>query len=244
MNANTSPSALQNLKIAGLVPLSTQDWPEHLAAVVFLQGCRWRCGYCHNPHLWTLDTQGTLPWEALESFLSKRKDLLDGVVLSGGEPTLHPELSLLAEAIKSHDFMVGLHTGGYDSFVLEKTLPFLDWVALDFKNLPAGYKAVTTDPEGHKRFEQALKILLDSEKPLEIRTTVHPQYHNEECIVAMAEYLHKKGVKSYYLQEFREQGVRMTEVMKNYVSLRDILSQTAQAHLASLFPQFGIRWGN
>ena len=87
-----------SLQVGGLVPLSTADYPDHLAAVVFCQGCPWRCPYCHNPHLLPRRSDAPIDWADVLAFLERRRGLLEAVVFSGGEPTLQPAL---ADAIRS-----------------------------------------------------------------------------------------------------------------------------------------------
>ena len=131
------------LRVGGLTPLSASDYPDRLAAVVFCQGCAWRCTYCHNPHLLPFSTQGTRPWEEILSFLEKRRGLLDAVVFSGGEPTLQPALKEAMQQVKALGYLVGLHTAGIAPRMLARVLPLVDWVAMDLKADWARHAEVT-----------------------------------------------------------------------------------------------------
>lgn len=103
---------MKPIQVAGLVPLSTVDWPGALAAVVFLQGCPWRCVFCHNEGILDPQAPGQVAWDAVTDLLERRAGLLDGVVFSGGEPTMQPALVAAAREVRARGFKVGLHTGG------------------------------------------------------------------------------------------------------------------------------------
>ena len=120
------------LRVGGLTPLSASDYPDRLAAVVFCQGCAWRCTYCHNPDLLTF-RDGSIAWPQVVCFLDKRRGLLDAVVFSGGEPTLQPSLKEAIQEVKAMGYLVGLHTAGIAPRMLARVLPLLDWVAMDLK---------------------------------------------------------------------------------------------------------------
>src|SRR5689334_15533531 len=100
------------LRIGGLTPLSTTDYPGQLAAVVFCQGCPWRCSYCHNPHLLSARAKHALGWDDVAAFLSRRRGLLDAVVFSGGEPLAQAALPDAMRQTKAMGYRIGLHTGG------------------------------------------------------------------------------------------------------------------------------------
>ena len=121
------------LRVGGLTRCSASDYPGKLAAVVFCQGCAWRCGYCHNPHLLPARGKEELPWARVVSFLERRRGLLDAVVFSGGEPTLQSGLARAMREVKAMGFLVGLHTAGIVPRRLAEVLPLLDWVGMDVK---------------------------------------------------------------------------------------------------------------
>ncbi|WP_251152241.1 anaerobic ribonucleoside-triphosphate reductase activating protein [Cellulosimicrobium sp. Marseille-Q4280] len=201
-----------DLVLAGMSPLSTVDWPGRLVATVFTQGCPWRCAYCHNPGLVPVPppgaaaTEGTPRWSEVLAFLERRRGLLDGVVFSGGEPTLHPGLLGAIDDARSLGFAVGLHTGGAWPARLARILPFLDWVGLDVKHLPSRYPAVTgTVPSGRRAFE-SLAVLLRSGVDHEVRTTVDPHVHTRPELLALGTHLHRLGVRRWVLQEARPDG--------------------------------------
>lgn len=132
------------LVIAGMTPFSTVDWPGKLAAVVFLQGCPWNCGYCQNFAIIDPKAPAQIPESELWNLLERRAGLLDGVVFSGGEPTRQPALIAAARRAKALGFQVGLHTGGAYPRRLAELLEhgLVDWIGLDIKALPENYPRV------------------------------------------------------------------------------------------------------
>lgn len=206
--APTSPAApasaaAEALVVGGLQPFTTIDYPGALAAVVFVQGCPWRCGYCHNPELLPARGAAGIPWAQVEDFLRRRRGLLDGVVFSGGEPTTQARLPEALAAVRDLGFAAGLHSGGMYPAKLAAALPLLDWVGLDIKALPARYPAITGAPGSGERVWQSLQQLLDGGVACECRTTWHPRLYPEEELLRLAEELADRGVRHWVVQECR-----------------------------------------
>lgn len=196
------------VRVAGLVRFSTVDWPGRLAAVVFLQGCPWRCTYCHNPALLDPRAPGALAWGDVLAFLRSRVGLLDGVVLSGGEPTLHPRLPDAIGQVRELGLGVGLHTGGAWPARLARVLPLVDWVGLDVKHVPGRYADVTgAGPSGAAAWE-SLRLAVASGVDLEVRTTVDPTVHTRDDVAALARRCAELGAPAPVLQEARPTGAR------------------------------------
>jgi pyruvate formate lyase activating enzyme len=131
------------LRVGGLTRLSATDYPGKLAAVVFCQGCAWRCGYCHNPELQRPRSGAEIAWPEVRTFLMRRRGLLDAVVFSGGEPTQQRGLERAMREVKAMGFLVGLHTAGIVPWRLGKVLPLVDWVAMDVKAKLDEHETVT-----------------------------------------------------------------------------------------------------
>jgi len=158
------------LRVGGLTPLSASDYPDRLAAVVFCQGCAWRCTYCHNTHLLPARAKGQLPWPQVLAFLRKRRGLLDAVVFSGGEPTLQRSLPEAILEVKGLGYLIGLHTAGVVPRMLERVLPLVDWVAMDLK---AGWKdhaSVTGVAGSGERARRSRELILASGVACEFHT--------------------------------------------------------------------------
>lgn len=191
------------LAIAGLARVSTCDWPGRIVATVFLQGCPWRCGYCHNPELLSPTVAGKVPWSRVRALLDRRRGLLDGVVFSGGEPTRQRALAAAMAEVRDLGFAVGLHTAGAHPARLATVLPLTDWVGLDIKGLPEEYPAVTGVRASAAKASEALALVLGAGVDHEVRITVDPGIHTDDGVRRLVERLRRSGVVSIALQEVR-----------------------------------------
>ena len=227
------------LRVGGLTPLSTTDWPGMLVAVVFCQGCPWRCGYCHNPDLIPSRGGHEIPWDDVLAFLRRRQGLLDGVVFSGGEPTLQKDLAAAMRAVRALGFKVGLHTGGMIEQRLAAALPLVDWVGMDVKAPFEDYPRITGAAGSGERALVGLQQVLASGVEHEIRTTVHPALLADADLVHIGKDLAGRGVKRYVIQNFRSQGCR-DEFLRQH-TLRDRPLQDVGDALNELFEDFSLR---
>lgn len=191
------------LRVGGLTPLTATDYPGHLAAVVFCQGCPWRCAYCHNPRLIPPRASAQIEWPAVMQFLARRVGLLDAVVFSGGEPTLQPGLTQALSEVKAMGFKCGLHTAGAYPAHLASVLPLLDWVGFDIKAPFNDYAQITQAPGSGHSAEASLKALLASGVAYECRTTVDTNYFDSKKLLDLAEALAASGVRHFALQTCR-----------------------------------------
>lgn len=164
------------LRIGGLTPYSATDYPGCFSAVVFCQGCPWRCRYCHNPHLLPADAPPAMAWDEVVYFLGRRRGLLDAVVFSGGEPTLQDGLAEAARAVKALGFKVGLHTADMYPERLRELLPLFDWVGMDIKAPFADYEQITSVAGSGAKARVSARWILDSGVDYEFRTTVHSAF--------------------------------------------------------------------
>jgi len=158
------------LRVGGLTRLSANDYPGKLAAVVFCQGCAWRCGYCHNAHLRPARGKEELPWALVVAFLERRRGLLDAVVFSGGEPTLQPSLRQAMEEVKCMGYLIGLHTAGIVPRRLAEVLPLLDWVGMDLKAPFEEHERVTGTRGSARRARASRELILASGLACEFHT--------------------------------------------------------------------------
>lgn len=227
------------LRVGGLTRLSTTDWPGMLAAVVFCQGCPWRCGYCHNPHLIPSHSEGELPWGEVIAFLERRVGLLDAVVFSGGEPTSQAGLADAMREVRTLGFRIGLHTGGAYPRRLAEVLPLVDWVGFDVKAPFADYPHTTGVAGSGAPAKASLEMLLASGVAHEIRTTVHPALLPDAALAGLARQLAASGVKRYVVQAFRAQGCA-DATLKAHTARERPLHAVAN-ELAELFPDFSLR---
>ncbi len=186
------------IKVGGIVPFTTIDYPEKLATVLFCQGCPLNCPYCHNQDLKSFnDAKDDASFDEVLDFLIKRKKLVDAVVLSGGEPLFQPKLKNAIEVIKEKGFKIALHTSGANFKIFDEVYGLIDYVAMDFKVPFEDYDVI------YKGKEDILKSLIKIAKgkvDYEIRTTLDPNLLNKDKVLSMAKFLHEKGIKNYALQ--------------------------------------------
>jgi pyruvate formate lyase activating enzyme len=204
------PSALQTegpptpaLVVGGLTPLTTIDFPGELAAVVFCQGCPWRCRYCQNGHLLPRERAPAPGWQEVRDFLGRRRGLLDAVVFSGGEPTLQAGLLQAMRQVRALGFKVGLHSAGCYPRRLAALLPEIDWLGLDIKALPEDYPALTGAPGSGERAWQSLEAVLSAGVDCEVRVTVHRQLLPDEKLRRLIGRLGDAGAPRVVLQRCR-----------------------------------------
>jgi pyruvate formate lyase activating enzyme len=218
---------MTDLRVGGLTPFSTLDYPEQLAAVVFCQGCPWRCRYCHNPHL--LEPRGPreLAWDSVLEFLRRRRGLLDAVVFSGGEPTLQAGLQRAIAEVRELGYAIGLHTAGIYPRRLQALLPVIDWVGLDLKAPGSGYSVVTQVPGSAERAWESLRMVIDSGCAYEVRTTVDATLLTQQSLRSLAAHLARLGVRRYVVQEARDSGGRGAPAHPNalYEELRQLFAE-------------------
>jgi pyruvate formate lyase activating enzyme len=227
------------IRVGGLTPLSSTDWPGMLAAVVFCQGCPWRCRYCHNPGLIASRGENEIPWEQVMAFLRRRQGLLDGVVFSGGEPTLQVDLLDAIGEVRALGFRIGLHTGGAYPQRLAEVLPDVDWVGLDMKAPFADYPRITGAAGSGGHALAGLQHVLASGVAHEVRTTVHPALLSDADLVDIACDLSGRGVRHYVIQAFRSRGCE--DVGLRLSSERERPLQGVGEELTALFEKFWVR---
>ncbi len=225
-----------SLRIGGLTRLTTIDYPGELAAVLFCQGCPWRCRYCHNRDLLDPDADTMMHWREAIQFLTQRRGLLDAVVFSGGEPTAQQALPAAMSEARGLGFKIGLHTSGAYPKRLRRLLPLLDWVGLDIKALSEDYDRITGVDGSGKPAWKSLSLLLESGIALEIRTTVMPDWTPPK-VAAIAHALADAGVKDYTLQ-----GCDIHHALdRNLPEIRFPLRKLAGQIETGLFASFSLR---
>ena len=196
------------MKIVGIQKLTLLDYPGKVACTVFLNGCNFRCPYCHNAELLG-DAEEVMTVAGLLAFLRKRQGILEGVCITGGEPTLHPELPALLGEVQALGYAVKLDTNGYRPEILEAVLNqgLVDYVAMDLKNGPEDYaETVGLAQVELAKIRQSIRLLMDSPVDFELRTTVANPLHSGETITSMANWLREttngKPIPRLFVQPF------------------------------------------
>jgi pyruvate formate lyase activating enzyme len=179
------------------------DWEGKLALSLFVGGCNFRCPYCHNPELvLKTDELMTVPWEEIEEHLRNREGWLEGVVIGGGEPTLHPDLPYFLKRVKSLSYQVKLDTNGAFPQHLQELInqSLVDYVAMDIKASWPNYPRVVNSLVDVGKVKKSLDILRQSPIDYEFRTTVVPGFVDRKDIISIAKEL--AGARLYVLQQF------------------------------------------
>lgn len=229
------------LKVGGVTAFTATDYPGQLAAVVFVQGCPWRCGYCHNPHLQARPPVGEMHWPAVLRKLERRVGLVDAVVFSGGEPTMDPALPDAIAEVKALGFKVGLHTACIYPKQLAAVLPLVDWVGFDIKAPFARYERITGVADSGVQARACAEAIVASGVAYECRTTIHPSLLSEAEVLELAATVAGLGVDNYALQMFRPIGC--TDSALNAIATAGYPGEDALARIASQFARFTLRRG-
>lgn len=191
------------MKIGGFQKFSLIDFPEHVAAIVFTQGCMMRCRYCHNPELVLPEQFGAcIPSEEVIEFLKSRVGKLNGVVVTGGEPTMHADLPDFLKQIKTLGYAVKLDTYGFSPSMMQEVIEknLVDYIAMDIKAPLDKYVAVTTRENNPIALRKCIQLIMQSGLPYEFRTTITKELLSPEDIIAIAGEI--KGARLYALQNF------------------------------------------
>ncbi|MBO7304346.1 MAG: anaerobic ribonucleoside-triphosphate reductase activating protein [Clostridia bacterium] len=206
--------------LLGLQKLTLLDFPEKMAATVFTGGCNFRCPFCHNASLVLgerVQSGEPISEEEFFAFLKKRQGILEGVCVSGGEPTLSPDLIPFLNNIKNMGYLVKLDTNGYRPDVLRRAIEagVVDYVAMDIKSSREGYaRAVGLDKIDVSKIEESAELLMRGNVNFEFRTTLVRELHGDEEIIAIGKWL--SGAERYFLQTFRDSGDLISENFSGY----------------------------
>lgn len=200
--------------LGGLQKLTLIDYPGKVAATVFTVGCNFRCPFCHNPELVFLNlsgTTGSISEKDFFDFLRKRQGKIEGVCITGGEPTIQKDILSFMRKIKELGFLVKLDTNGSRPDILKQALDknLVDFVAMDIKNCLDKYNQTNGTSTDLERIKLSIELIKNSRKKYEFRTTVVPGLHIEKDFDKIGVWL--KGAENYALQEFRNEGKVLDE---------------------------------
>ncbi len=230
-----SDRTADDLRVGGLTPLTTADYPGELAAAIFVQGCGLRCQYCYNEHLTSAKVPGKLPWSSIYEFLTGHQGLLDAVVFSGGEATSQTALLPAIHQIRELGYKVGLHTAGSSPLRFAEVLPFLDWVGFDIKGLSDDYTYITGVDVGDKCW-QSLRLLLNSGVAYEVRTTVHWDLISASQLLKIGQWLRDEGVTNFVVQDCVTESCLNKDLGKSYLPEEE--KQVIWQELSQYFSSF------
>ncbi|ROR31949.1 pyruvate formate lyase activating enzyme [Mobilisporobacter senegalensis] len=196
------------MQIHGFNKTTLLDYPKHLAATIFLGGCNYRCPFCHNASLVMYpDKQPSIPEEEILSTLFKRKHILEGVCITGGEPTIHKNLPDFIRKIKEIGLKVKLDTNGNNPNMIEYLVAedLIDYIAMDIKNSLEKYgTTVGILNFNTSKIQDSVSFIMSCGLPYEFRTTVVKELHAPSDFIQIGNWI--KGAKSYYLQSYKDSG--------------------------------------
>lgn len=206
------------MEIHGFLKTTLLDYPGQVACTVFFGGCNFRCPYCHNGDLvLSPKTLPLIPEEDIFSHLKKRQGILDGVCITGGEPTLQPDLEHFLVKIKDLGYRIKLDTNGSRPKVLKSLCKkgLVDYVAMDIKHAPKHYPDICSVPDlSMEPIRESVSFLLEGTIPYEFRTTVVKELHTKEDFEQIGAWI--AGADAYYLQAYRETEQVIHPIFSSY----------------------------
>ncbi len=230
--------------IGGFQKLTLIDYPGKLATTVFTSGCSFRCPFCHNPELVLgagrdLSLHSNSEKEFFE-FLKKRKDKLQGVCITGGEPTIQTDIVEFIRKIKKLGFLVKLDTNGSRPDVLKKIidLKLVDYIAMDIKNQIKRYSETAGVKIDEERIKLSVDLIMNSKVAYEFRTTVVPGIHTQKDFLEIAKWI--KGARVYWLQKYEETKI-LDPKLKNKTKNKKINLEKIKEKIEKNFGKMGIR---
>lgn len=232
------------MNIAGFQKLTLIDYPGHLATTVFTVGCSFRCPFCHNPELvdrgsWNIEQDSKK--KEFFKFLKTRIGKLDGVCITGGEPTIQPDIIDFIKKVKKLGYKVKLDTNGTRPDVVRKIIreKLVDFIAMDIKNHPGKYNKTTATKGDIDRIKLSVELIRNSGIDYEFRTTVVPGLHVEEDFKKIAKWL--KGAKSYWLQRYRQSKILDPTLPSRVIKDKTLDLEKILESITPHFEKVGIR---
>jgi len=207
------------MKIGGFEKSTLIDYPDKIACIIYTVGCNFRCPYCHNPEL-VDETAPEVTLDSIMRFLRKRTDLLDGIVITGGEPTMHDDLPKVCYRIKKMKYLVKLDTNGTRPAMIKNLIDkkLVDYIAMDIKSPIDKYSDIVSRPVFGEAIRQSIKIIMSSGIDYEFRTTVVKSLLTPKDMENIVKEI--KGAKRYYLQKFNDKRI-LNPQFKNKVTYTD-----------------------
>ena len=202
------------MKIGGLNKLTTQDFPEHLACIIFTKGCNFNCSYCYNRDL--VDNKAeTIDEDYVMAYLYKRRKILDGVVISGGEPTIWDDLIPFIKKVKEFKLDIKLDTNGYNPAMLKELIDnnLVDYIAMDIKAIPDKYMKVINKKIDFNKILESIDLIKKSNIKYEFRTTIMKDVHDKKDIIKILKLI---GDSKLYLQNFQYTDVVKDKNIKSF----------------------------
>ena len=214
------------MRIGGLQKTSLLDYPNTVSAIIWTIGCNFKCPFCYNPNL-VNDTIDDISEDEVFSFLKKRKNILDGLSISGGEPLLQPDIVDFITKVKNLGYLVKIDTNGSYPEKLQELIDknLIDYIAMDIKAPKEKYNKITGMKIDIRRIEKSIEIIQKSNLSYEFKTTFVPDLLVKEDIIAIAQWI--KGSHTYYLQQFKADAPLISpEVQKKCPYSKEYVTET------------------
>lgn len=223
------------MRIAGHLKTSFIDYPDKISSVFFTAGCNFRCPYCHNGDLVVGQDKVTILESTIAAFLDDKKKYLDGLVVSGGEPTIHADLPDFLSFLSAWGLPIKLDTNGSHPDMLEALVGrgLIDYVAMDVKGPLSSYSDLVMAPVDTEAIKESRRLLMEGTLPYEFRSTIVGGLHTEEDVLAMAQEI--EGADHYVLQSFRDQKT----VLAGPGSYQPLAKKTMEKLADQVRPLFG-----
>jgi pyruvate formate lyase activating enzyme len=232
--------------IGGLQKLSLIDYPKNIACTIFLIGCNFRCGFCHNPEL-VLNTNKspTYSEEEFLDFLEKRRKYIDAVCVTGGEPLINNDLPEFLKKIKAKGYFIKIDTNGSYPELLKKLISdnLVDYIAMDIKSAKDSYSEVSGVNVDLNKIEESIRVIMNSKLDYEFRTTVIKTKHNPEILKSIAVWLNRLGKpKKFFIQNFiPRQGKLLDKSFENLPQFKEEELEQMKKVVKSYFDEVEVR---
>ena len=228
------------MNIGGLQKTSLLDYPDTISAIIWTVGCDFLCPFCYNKDL-VLGKVGVIPEEEVLSFLEKRKGMLEGLVISGGEPLMQKDIVQFAEKVKKLGYLIKIDTNGMYPEKLKELIDkkLVDYVAMDVKAPKNKYDKLTDVKTDIKKIEKSIEIIKNSKLDYQFKTTFVPGLLTKENIIIIAKWL--EGSKRFYLQQFKNDAPLISSKLQNVAPYsKEKLIETLN-HIKSYFENCDVR---
>jgi len=217
---------VSNIKLQGIMPVTMLDWKSRVACTLFMGGCNFRCPFCQNPELVLgPDKNPFISWNKVKNHLENKRKWLDGVVITGGEPTINNGLKDFLSMLKTMGYPTKLDTNGTRPRVLSRLIKekLVDYIAMDVKSNFNNYSKAAGVPVDIEKIKESIHLITKSEINHEFRTTVVPGFADESNVFEIAGYLGEQNAQHYYLQQFNSTITLDPELMKLEPLKKEIL---------------------
>jgi len=207
--------------IKGFIETSLIDYPGKICSVLFLGGCNFKCGFCHNPEIVFGSTADISP-QVFFNFIKSKKGWVDSVTITGGEPTIHAKLPELINSIKSLGLLVKLDTNGTNPLMLNSLInnKMIDYIAMDIKSPLSSYHKITNSKVNTELIKQSINLIRGSGVDYEFRTTIIPSFIDQKGLLEICDLI--KGSKKYVLQQYRSFKTLNEEFPKESYTINEL----------------------